>query len=181
MEGCEGKHLAKGLCRRHYEAQRRTGDPLKGLRNKPGTCSVDGCVERTVGQGMCRRHYGREAMRRLRAARKAALPPRPCKFCGELIPLTRPTDAVFCKAACKAKFELGLSKAEYDAFLQAQDGRCAICRRPEPNGSRGRWCVDHDHKTGRKRGLLCVNCNSGIGLFKDDVDILRAAIVYLEH
>lgn len=179
VEGCPGKHLARGWCRKHYEANRRNGDPLIGIRQKPGPCSEDDCEEPTVGMGLCRRHYSSDHMRRWRAARKAALPPRFCKFCEQPIPLSRTLKAVFCSKACKSTYELGLADAEYKALLQAQDGRCGICRRPEPNGRHNRWCVDHDHKTGRKRGLLCINCNSAIGLLNDDPALLLAAIEYL--
>lgn len=50
----------------------------------------------------------------------------------------------------------GITSAEYDALLQAQDGRCAIC---EAKPRKKRLAVDHDHATGLVRGLLCTNCN----------------------
>src|SRR6185312_15133032 len=58
----------------------------------------------------------------------------------------------------------GISLADYHAMLAAQGGRCAICRTDNP-GPKG-FAVDHDHATGKVRGLLCVNCNPGLGCFK---------------
>lgn len=69
----------------------------------------------------------------------------------------------------------GLTQEQFDAMLQAQDGRCAICKEPM-----GRVCTDHDHSTGEARGLLCLTCNAGLGQFHDDPDLLRSAIDYLE-
>jgi hypothetical protein len=55
--------------------------------------------------------------------------------------------------------------------------RCNICDAPEPKG--GRLCIDHCHKTGKIRGLLCHKCNRGIGFAKDDPNVLDAAAAYL--
>lgn len=84
------------------------------------------------------------------------------------------------------KQDYGLTPEEYDELLAAQGGVCAICRQPEtttdPRSQRPyvRLPVDHCHETGRVRGLLCHRCNRAIGLLRDDVDLLRAAIAYLE-
>ena len=78
----------------------------------------------------------------------------------------------------------GISKADYDRQLIAQGGVCAICRQPETlRDARGpvALAVDHDHATGRVRGLLCKACNTGIGTFGDDPNRLRAAATYLDH
>jgi hypothetical protein len=74
----------------------------------------------------------------------------------------------------------GLTQEQYGALLLRQDGCCAICKSPEPKG-RGRWHVDHDHKTGAVRALLCTGCNLGVGHFRDDPKLLRAAADYLER
>jgi hypothetical protein len=70
----------------------------------------------------------------------------------------------------------------YDAFLNAQEGRCAICQK-EPHEVAVRWntlCIDHNHGTGWIRGLLCLHCNALLGMAKDDPDLLLRAIYYLE-
>ena len=64
---------------------------------------------------------------------------------------------------------------DYDRLLEKQDGKCAIC-----NNSDKRLCLDHNHSTGKIRGLLCTRCNRGIGLLGDNVETLKNAIEYLQ-
>jgi hypothetical protein len=74
----------------------------------------------------------------------------------------------------------GLSREQYDDAVKRQHGRCVICRRkPDGKGRNGILHVDHCHRTGRFRALLCRNCNSGLGSFGDDRKRLAAAIKYL--
>lgn len=73
----------------------------------------------------------------------------------------------------------GLTIAQYDEMLASQDGRCAICGTDKPGG-KGAFHVDHDHKTGQVRGLLCSPCNTGIGQLGDDPMVLFVAMKYLE-
>lgn len=77
----------------------------------------------------------------------------------------------------------GMTEAEYLAMHDDQGGTCAICREPESktdkNGRRFLLCIDHDHDTGQVRGLLCQECNKGLGAFDDDPDRLKAAAEYL--
>jgi hypothetical protein len=70
----------------------------------------------------------------------------------------------------------GITVAEFDAALARQGGCCALCR--EAQGKR-KLCVDHDHATGRFRGLLCIQCNSALGKLGDSVAGLQRAIAYL--
>ncbi len=83
------------------------------------------------------------------------------------------------KVAWRAKLKrvYGITPDQYDALLELQRGRCAICERPSPDGRR--LHIDHDHKTKRVRGLLCHDCNRGLGIFKDSPSLLRMALVYL--
>ena len=72
----------------------------------------------------------------------------------------------------------GISAEEYDEMLLEQGGVCVICS-AEP-GKR-RLSVDHCHSEGHVRGLLCQNCNAGLGMFQDNPDLLLAAANYLER
>lgn len=78
--------------------------------------------------------------------------------------------------AANLKRKFSLTVTEYETMFEAQGGRCAICR-STPDSKR--LAVDHDHQTGQIRGLLCANCNRALGLMKDNVDRLAAAIEYL--
>lgn len=75
----------------------------------------------------------------------------------------------------RRKYGIGLDS--YERLLKIQDGRCAICGDTE-NGRA--LAVDHDHVTGKVRGLLCASCNNGLGRFRDDPGRLKAAARYLE-
>lgn len=72
----------------------------------------------------------------------------------------------------------GLTRTQQiEQLTKKQDGLCAICD-SQFNYKRKR-VVDHCHNSGEIRGLLCYNCNLGLGMFKDDVDKLNRAIIYL--
>ena len=79
----------------------------------------------------------------------------------------------------------GLTMEEYQAMIDEQNGRCAICSQvPSPRRVRdGVWAsglvVDHNHETGIVRGLLCNGCNRAMGLFKDSSATLNAALAYM--
>jgi hypothetical protein len=68
----------------------------------------------------------------------------------------------------------GIGAAEVEELIRKQAGVCPICGKPDPEH------VDHDHVTNEVRGVLCFNCNGGLGQFRDDVQALRNAIEYLE-
>lgn len=78
----------------------------------------------------------------------------------------------------------GLTPDQFNEMLETQNGVCDICERPERvidahNGRVKSLAVDHDHESGVVRGLLCQNCNKGIGNLGDSADILIAAAMYL--
>lgn len=82
----------------------------------------------------------------------------------------------------------GLTVQEYDAMMAEQNGVCAVCSMPEMSrvagrgaDERRRLAVDHDHESGRVRGLLCLTCNHGLGAFRENPELLRDAATYLEE
>lgn len=70
-----------------------------------------------------------------------------------------------------------ISQERYEELSNAQGGVCAICER---HCEVRRLAIDHSHHTGKVRGLLCHKCNTALGLFKDDSEIIQAALNYLE-
>jgi hypothetical protein len=78
----------------------------------------------------------------------------------------------------------GVDQSWYGKKFAEQHGVCAICNQPEKTKQQGkvqRLSVDHDHKTGKPRGLLCAACNRAIGLMKEDPQRLEAAARYLRQ
>ena len=76
------------------------------------------------------------------------------------------------------KKKYGLSIEQLNAIIQVQDDKCPICQ--TPLATVGQQCIDHDHVTGFNRGVLCHNCNIGLGMFRDSIDSLLRAVRYLQ-
>lgn len=84
--------------------------------------------------------------------------------------------------AMHIKKRYGITIDQYDYMLAEQNGCCAICGKEEANEIRGKipsLAIDHDHATGAIRALLCSNCNRGLGLFNDSVELLAKACEYV--
>ena len=78
----------------------------------------------------------------------------------------------------------GVTLDWFESKLAEQAGRCMVCgETPPPGGVKAaaRLHVDHDHATGAVRDLLCTRCNQGLGYFRDNPDLLRAAAEYIER
>jgi hypothetical protein len=78
------------------------------------------------------------------------------------------------------KLKYNLSEAQYDNMLLEQNNCCAICGVHKDNNKK-EFSVDHCHENGKIRGLLCNNCNVALGLFKDNINIMKNAVVYLNN
>lgn len=118
-----------------------------------------------------------------------------CAGCGTEIPAERHAGSTYCSRECQKrtadarwrekspgymrKYLYGLTPEDFEALLAKQGNRCAICGSDEWPGKDNRPQVDHDHDTGEVRGILCGNCNTGLGHFKDDLQLLKVAVRYL--
>jgi hypothetical protein len=112
-----------------------------------------------------------------------------CKLCGTEKPLD---DFYYRKDVKKYRNEckecvierqrvkkLGVSNLDYEKMFIEQEGQCKICECKLNSSRYTKFAVDHDHKTGHVRGLLCTNCNTALGLMKDSTYRLQKSIDYL--
>jgi hypothetical protein len=81
------------------------------------------------------------------------------------------------RGGLKKRFNMTLE--EYNLILEKQENKCFICR-TDVSLTGKRLHVDHDHKNGKIRGLLCNQCNLGLGAFKDNIELFKKAIEYLQ-
>jgi hypothetical protein len=82
---------------------------------------------------------------------------------------------------CRSSYRrlINIPKKEYDKILESQNNQCAICG-TDAKEFKSALGVDHDYKTNKIRGLLCTNCNMGLGHFKDSLTNLNQALEYLD-
>lgn len=170
--------------------------------SKP-TCSTPECEEPSRARGRCQRCYTRYRrspeyqllQRDLHSltdidpdTRRAV-----CSICGPSKICRNGPDAYVCSGLVKVlnkKYKqnggsrryrmraiYNISEGEYNSLYAAQGGCCAICRKPCTKNKN--LSIDHDHRTGRIRGLLCSNCNLGIGKLGDTLESILAVAEYL--
>lgn len=164
-------------------------------------CSFDGCLNEVRARGLCGGHaqqyYKGASLRPLRVKNRWVDGKKACSRCGALKaeveypanaahPTGRASTCKPCNAELQREMKYNLPRGRYAEILAAQGGACAICGVEEcPSGNN--FSVDHDHGCcpGSKscgecvRELLCGNCNTGLGKFRDSPDLLSKAIEYL--
>lgn len=189
LDGCGRKHHARGWCLTHYMQFKRGVTPAGPIKtrvmDKPDECVEEGCSDPVKAKGLCKTHYQRLLRHGFTRRTERKKPPRECavETCG---------NHVYSKDLCHAHYvkqrkwqSYGVDAQRYQDMLREQGGVCAICKRPEraPDKASGKTkdlAIDHDHKTGAVRALLCSSCNRALGLFNDDRATLDAARAYLD-
>lgn len=144
------------LCSGHWR-QSRKGRPLTTLAfrspiGKRSECLVDRCRRPASARGRCKIHY--DAKRKEWGLSRGD----PVKN--------------------SLKFHYGLTIEQYERAIEKQNGLCAICKKICACGKR--LAVDHNHETGKLRGLLCMRCNTAIGLLEEDTERFSSAVTYLK-
>jgi len=163
IDGCSRPHLARGWCGRHYYRWSRNGDPLKGWDREDSV--PEGFVEKPC----------RECGAPKPAGSGRAL----CDACREISKQKRTEYQAKQARITHLKTKYGISIEEYLALAEAQGGLCAICRK-KPGKKFKTFGVDHDHRTGQVRGLLCTRCNIGLAFIEDDAYFPKA-LQYLKQ
>ena len=185
VEGCDRPHSCQGYCYPHYQRLRKTGSvggaeiasrtfAVWSEDGSEGTCTV--CGKTKPADEFYMQSTDPESPRFGRRHGR-------CKECalaeGKAWRDADPDRLRERQVGYRLRFSFGMTVDQYEALLAGQSGGCAICgKRPEP-GQR-RLAVDHCHTTGALRGILCWECNSGLGQFGDDADLIDRAAAYLE-
>src|ERR1035437_7263853 len=187
--GCECVPVARGWCQSHYsKARLHDGDALfVDSRQEVRPCKVDDCDRRSIAHGWCGKHYTRFLTHGdpIFVKEYAGPAQTPCKVPGcEGVTGGASTAHGWCQKHYSRNYLLtttyGISMEEFASMLAAQGGVCPGCGTDAPGGQFDQWHVDHDHRSGAVRGLLCRQCNLGLGFLKDNVGTLRRLIAYLE-
>jgi hypothetical protein len=185
-DGCRERAHAKGFCDRHYNQSRHPlTNTWKLVRSKypgefPASWKDFDAFLADVGERPGRSHQLR---------RKDMSRPYSCdnvRWVEPIIALKNRSekDRRDYMHAWGIRKRFGFSPVDYESMAEWQNRQCAICLGPSGSYRDGRerkFCIDHDHETGKIRGLLCNGCNRGIGYFSDSPDNLRRAIAYLER
>lgn len=79
------------------------------------------------------------------------------------------------------RYKFDMAPSDYQKLLDSQGGGCAICGRVGPDAENRSLSVDHNHLTGKVRGLLCGHCNRALGMLQESPKLLRAAADYIER
>ena len=166
-------HGAKGLCKKCYDYQRRKGDAGCLIH-----CSECGRNEKHHAKGLCRKCYWRnwrkdhldkanEYTRRHYGANLDKMHNKNRRY--------REANPEYYRRK-HYEYRYGITIDDYDAIFERQDGQCAICGHTQKRP----LYVDHAHTADEIRGLLCNRCNVLLGYARDDINLLKKAIQYLE-
>ena len=203
----EGSNRAKRFCsdkcRRRAEKKRWKAKKLKaaqqkryeetGLRPHERFCKTCGIkfIARYNGEGYCSDPCKEIGYEKTRLAGRAKAKQRyyenksfhqmECQWCESSF--ESETKVKYCSDKCRKEKAThcarlntyGLSKEEYQSLLERSGGLCEVCKEKKAAH------IDHDHKTGAVRGLLCQQCNHGLGNFQDNVALLNRASEYLSR
>lgn len=181
VEGCQLIHYAKGFCKNHYARA------FPRARKQRPKCAFEDCVNGRNGTTYCKAHEdqikaGKEPQP-LQARRRIVDGMKECSDCGRILPVSAYNKhATGIHPKCRECYNIanrfvryGITRGEVLDLLARPCDSCG------EDVDRHRKHVDHDHATGKVRGVLCHNCNLVLGLVHDDPGTLRALTTYIER
>jgi len=170
---CPNLPQAKGYCDKHYRRFKKYGNPEIVYSFVPKECLHSTCKRQSKSKNYCDKHYRRFIK----------------TGTTDLIKDTKRCSVEGCKEKhlaknlCYTHYNLKTQNILIDDnaknIIKSHDKTCDICKTDTPGFGRKNFCIDHDHNTGIVRGILCQQCNIGLGNFQDNPEILQAAIKYL--
>ena len=171
---CSKQSSAKGYCDKHYRRFKKYGDASIVYTYTKSKCLDEECERDAIVKGYCDKHYRR--VKKSGTSKIIKLKPQ-CSVTGC-------TNKHLAKSLCYTHYWMNAQKAKIDKraslLIQNHDGKCDICRSNTSGYKKKSFNIDHDHKTGEVRGLLCHKCNLGLGNFNDNIELLNKAIAYLK-
>ncbi len=210
VDGCEALAIAKGYCDKHYRRWKRDGDPLSERSERWGHSTAHPLMHsykwarkrgvvpewkddfwtfvRDVGDRPSKKHR----LERIDSSQ----PLGPDNFAWRDWKIPIPVKSLEDRAAYARAYRVlnpektksselkrmfGITLDDYERILKKQGGVCAICDRKESKKRFKYLAVDHCHESKNIRGLLCSNCNRGLGLFADSIERLKSATKYLRR
>lgn len=175
MSECNNSAIVKGYCDKHYRRFKKYGDAGIVHKHTKKKCLDEECERYAVTKGYCDKHYRR--VKKSGTSKLLKIKPK-CSIEGC-------TNKHLAKSLCYTHYWINAKKAKIDDraifIINNHDGKCDICRSTVTGYSKRSLNIDHDHKTGMVRGLLCHKCNIGLGNFNDNIDLLQRAIFYLKR
>jgi Recombination endonuclease VII len=185
VNGCNNYVFGHGYCNMHYKRWKKTGDPGPATTLIRTDCSVVDCPEPHTGLGFCDTHLTRfKTTGKIPTTpiRRYGAPHPECsrKFCSEESLIKGLCQRHYSRKKVYSKYEPGFTWDRYDELWDLQNGNCAICS-SELIWDSKLTHVDHSHSENKVRGLLCSLCNQGLGSFRDNVDFIKSAVLYLQR
>lgn len=174
VSNCKNRVWTGGyVCPTHRARMKAHGSyDLPSHKGPPSTLNIEKPPEWAAGK--CKKHgYLRENQMYYSSTSKGKYKTKGCRTCT--------LDRNIIK-----NYGLKGGLAEYQELAAKQDNKCAICKQPNTSLTNDRTqyrklAIDHCHKTGKFRGIICVHCNSGLGYFRDSPEYLQSAIDYLNN
>ena len=171
---CNSNAISKGYCDKHYRRFKKYGNAKTVHKHVNKTCIDDECNNNAISKGYCDKHYRRF---KKKGTSKILQRKQVCKIDGC-------QSKHLAKSLCYTHYWMSAKKVKIDhkadMLIKTHSGLCDICGLDNSGSSGRRLAIDHDHKTGTVRGMLCQKCNVGLGNFNDNPELLAKAIRYIK-